>query len=343
MLRATNRRSGATVGSRTIAGEWALRPAGYGPGGTASPNGVFVVLTGSSYAYTDASGIWTAKTSLAVVDTAFKGDPRTIELEGRYMPESISNDGRSLYLLESPVSPAPVPPRLRVFDLGTRTFADLGGDPLPDAGAFRAARIAIGDSKLEIWAGRQPTLVRIDLGARVAHVTPLPADQRDEGEQALMWSALLSGDRRTAYLVNAAIGVIDEVDTTSLAVLRTARLNPSTSELSPVQAVLDALHPVALAKRGVGVNGAVFSPEGASIYAIGESGIWSIDARSLKGRQLTKDGTYVSLGMSPDGVRIYALGFDDGIVRVIATRDGSLLGIMPKIAWPSEIVSVDAG
>jgi hypothetical protein len=30
-------------------------------------------------------------------------------------------------------------------------------------------------------------------------------------------------------------------------------------------------------------------------------------------------------------------------VRVIATRDGSLLGIMPKIAWPSEIVSVDAG
>src|SRR5260221_5084641 len=130
MLRATNRRSGATLGSRTIAGEWALRPAGYGPGGTASPNGVFIALTGSSYAYTDASGAWTAKTSLAVVDTAFKGDPRTIELDGRYMPASISNDGRSLYLLESPVSPAPVPPRLRMFDLTTPTFADLGGDGL---------------------------------------------------------------------------------------------------------------------------------------------------------------------------------------------------------------------
>src|SRR5258706_8261372 len=59
VLRATSRRSGATLGSRTIAGEWALRPAGYGPGGTASPNGVFIALTGSSYAYTDASGAWT--------------------------------------------------------------------------------------------------------------------------------------------------------------------------------------------------------------------------------------------------------------------------------------------
>ena len=37
-----------------------------------------------------------------------------------------------------------------------------------------------------------------------------------------------------------------------------------------------------------------------------ETGVWVIDARSLKGRQLTKVGAYVSLGMSPDGVRLYA-------------------------------------
>jgi DNA-binding beta-propeller fold protein YncE len=145
------------------------------------------------------------------------------------------------------------------------------------------------------------------------------------------------------YLVNAAIGVVDEIDASSLAMRRTTRLAATGSALDPLSVLIDALHPVALAKRGLGASGAILSPDGSSIYAIGEAGVWLIDTSSLAARQFTKDGTYSSLALSPDGARLYALGFDDGVIRVIDTRTGATLGSMPKIAWPSELIAVDAG
>jgi hypothetical protein len=341
-LKIVDRRSAATLAARTIAGEWTLRMAGYGPGGTASPNGAFVLLSGSSFAYTDSSGAWTAKTTFALVDTALKGDPRVIELDGRYTADAVSNDGQSLYLFESPAT-QPFPSRLRVFDMSTRAFVDLKGDALPNPDdAFRTAPLAIGDSRIEVWAGKEPLVVRIDLGAHTVHASNLPAGQGGLGEQVLMWAAVLSRDGRTAYLVNAAIGVVDEIDPSSLAVRRTTCLASAAPTPSLLNVLIDALHPVALAKRGVGATGAILSANGSLIYTIGETGVWLIDTGTLSGRQLSKEGTYDSLALSPDGARLYALGFDDGVVRVIDTHSGVTLGAMPKIAWPSELIAVDA-
>jgi DNA-binding beta-propeller fold protein YncE len=190
-----------------------------------------------------------------------------------------------------------------------------------------------------MFAGRPPIIARHDLTGRTTRVLKLAGEQGALGEQVLMWSLVGTPDGRTLYAVNPAIGVIDEIDVASLELRRTAALMASRPR-GFLDAVAMALHPVAYAKRGV-TNGAVLSPDGSTLYAIGETGVWSVETRSLKGRLLTKEGTYATIVLSPDGMRIYAIGFDDGVVRVVSARDGSSLGAMTRYAWPSNIVAVD--
>ncbi|MDQ2952593.1 MAG: hypothetical protein M3R54_10060 [Chloroflexota bacterium] len=348
-FRTVDRATGRTVKSRVVPGTWSLPQGGFGSP-LMSPNGLFVVMTGSSYNFTDESGKWTARTSFAIVDTEFRfAEPNVVQLDGRQSYVGISNDGRSLYLSESIPPQLPTSSRLRVFDLRSHMFADVSGDQLPDPNAyFRTAPVSIGPYTFEIYAGKSPQLVRRDLDARTMQVIALPGDQVTSGadgmsgESVLMWSLIATRDGGTLYAVNAALGVVDEIDPGSLRLRRTARLTLSSDERGTLSALLGALHPVAYAKRGFTGAGAVLSPDEATLYAIGETGIWAIDTRSLTGRALTKSGAYSSIALGPGAQRVYVLGFEDGIVRVISAQGGSMLGAMKRVAFPTGIVSVEA-
>lgn len=340
-LRTIDRRTGATIASRALAGTlWTLR-GGNGPTG-ASANATIAVLPGSSYAFADADGTWAARSTFAVVEASLASEPRVVELQGRFAPFDVSPDGRSLYLTQAAPVQLPTASQLRVYDLPSGAFADVAGDALPDPNAsYRRAPVRVGSSSFALFAGSRVVVVRLDLDARTARTLRLPADQAVASEKVLLWSLVASLDGRTLYAINTAMGVIDEIDASTMQLRRTRTLARTTGT-GFVARLLDAVHPVADAKRGVSV-GAVLSSDGTSVYAIGETGIWVIDAATLGSRVLAKDGMYLSLALSPDGARIYALGFDDGVVRVVSARDGTMLGSMPRLAYPSDIVAVDSG
>jgi hypothetical protein len=101
---------------------------------------------GSAYNYTDPTGTWIAHSTFAVVDTRFSGPPRIIQMEGNYFADSISDDGRSLYLIENKPNDRPTTSVLRVYDLAIGTLTDLRGDPLPQMNGFRTDPVRIGSA-----------------------------------------------------------------------------------------------------------------------------------------------------------------------------------------------------
>ena len=300
------------------------------------------MLFGSSYNYTDASGAWTARTTFGIVDLA-SWHLDTVQLEGRYSFEAISNDGSSLYLGESLPVQLPTGTRLRVYDVGTQKLTDVGGDVVPDLNeSYRTPVVNAGVFSFSLFAGKTPMIVRFDLAHRAARLMPLPAGQAVEGELMLMWSLVPTRDGRTLYAINPAAGVVDEIDTAALTLRRTARLDASKSEIDLVRVLAAALHPMADAKMGF-ATGAVLSSDESTLFALAETGVLAVDTASLASHRLTNDRPYESLRLSPDGKRIYVLGREDGVITALAARDGSVLGRMPRIAFPSEIVAVDAG
>lgn len=345
MFRTVDRFTGKTLGSRTLSGTWTMPLGAFGYPAT-SPNGFHVVMAGSSYNFTDQTGTWTAKTTFAVVNTAFKFDqPNILQLDGRYTYAGISNDGRALYLYESIPPQLPTSTRLRVYDLRLSSFADVSGDVADPNAYTHVSPISIGPSTFELFGGASPKVVARDLDARTVRVLDLPAEQgTNAGEIGLMWALVAARDGKTLYAINAAMGFVDEIDPVSLQLRRSAHLARSSSpDRGVVARLMNAMHPVANAKRGFYGVGAVLSPDGTTIYAMGETGVWAIDTRTLNGRALTKNGSYWSIAIEPTGQRIYVLGIEDGIVRVLSARDGTVLGAMKRVAYPTEIVAVDSG
>ena len=342
-VRKVDRRTGVTLGRGTVPGAWSLDQYQGSPASTSSDGRWFVVGGNRYNAFDDAAGKWIAHTSFAVVDTK-TWRSSVIPFEGSYTFEAISNSGSSLYLAERTLTDT-ARARLRVYDMASGTLGDVGGDAIPDLDRYvRPPPAFVGGMRFQLFAQtHQPVLLRLDVGGRQALVLPLPdITAAPGGESFVMWSLLGKPDGSRLYAVNAALGVIDEIDPTSFTLVRSARIGSSSADRIPLRALIDALHPVAYAKRGIG-TGAVFAPDGRTLFAVGQTGLWAIDTDSLIARALTRTGEYDSIALSPDGERLYALGFQDGLVRVFSAKCGELLGTMKKVAFPSDIVAVDAG
>jgi DNA-binding beta-propeller fold protein YncE len=120
------------------------------------------------------------------------------------------------------------------------------------------------------------------------------------------WSLALSNDGSRLFAVNTTTGVVAEAgtgDNDAPSILRTAHFEPMTASSSTDS------------------NAAVVS--GRTLIAGGPSGLVWIDTSSLRvtGRSLA-GWAVTGVGLSPDGAKLYAVG-DSGRVAVIslATRD----------------------
>jgi DNA-binding beta-propeller fold protein YncE len=338
LVKKIDRRTAATISSQTVDGTWQRGPFSSG----ASPDGSRLVLFGSSYNFTDASGAWTARTTFGVVDlTTWHVD--TVQLDGRYGFEAISNDGRSLLVDEATPPQLPTSTRLRVYDVPSGKLSEVAGDALPSLDdSYRTPATGIGAYTFQILAGKDPLLIRFDLNGHAARTLALPADRKVQGEQFLEWSLIATHDARTLYAINPAAGVVTEIDPNALKVRRSAHLGTTGSDRGAFDVLVAAIHPVAEAKMGFG-TGAVLSPDESTLYALAETGVWVVSTSSLTARLLTKDGAYESVKTSPDGKRLYVLGRETGIVSALDASDGRVLGAMERIAFPSDILAVDAG
>ncbi len=310
-VRAIEVKTGRTVRQTQIGGEYDLTYVDIdGKPGGLSPDGHWLVL---SPAFTNAPA--SQPNRFAVLDTASSQPPRLVTLDNNFWFDAISNDGSALYLVERLSTANPASYQVRLYDL-------VQGKLLPDAIAdktdtevmsgYRLSSIASLDGKwLYSLYGRNsegPFIHALNLTDRFAVCIDLPSQWRGEGEKELQWSLAMTADGKTLYAVNAALGFVAQVDTAQLSVQRTATL-PAPSAVAPnlLARLAQWLAPTAEAKR-ILIGGAALSPDGRTLFALGETGLLVVNTSdlALRGRYL-KDWALDSLALSPDGTRLYVV------------------------------------
>jgi hypothetical protein len=350
-LRILDRMTGERGRSLSIPGSWSFRLGAAGPAAL-SGNGRWLGLVGSAYNSTDATGKWVAHSTFAVVDTALGSAARVVELDGGYFIDGVSNDGRSLYLIEDlPIDrPVPTSSTLRGYDIASGQLFEISGDPPPQMNGFRTDPVRTGAAaySLVVFGQDAPYLVRLDADARSTRVLRIPtataptpsSPNVPPGELALLWSLAATRDGRTIYAVNTAVGLVNQIDTATFTVRRTGRVSAV-----PHGSVLDALGrwlaPVADAKMIVHA-GALLSADEKTLYAVAENGIRAIDTGTLEARTLVATDAVMDLALSPDGRRLYALSAAGRWMIAYDASTGARLGQIDVGAYPQAIVAVDA-
>lgn len=365
-LSAVDRRTGKTLRSMPLDGSYTWRYSSAGPG-VLSANGRWLALAGPHVTSSDPTDFWRTHSDFAVIDTSLTGSMRKILLEGSYFLDGISDDGRSLYLVENkrdthPSSSAVAfrPYALRAYDLARNALTDLTGDPIR-VDVYRTDPVHIGSADYRIFAdGDALSLVRLDLSGRTVRAlnlqtipTPsgLPSDV-PPGELSMLWSVLGTRDGRTVYVVNGALGLVHEVDAATLTLRRTATVSAvdapertgataGANEASLFARLARWLAPVADAKMQVH-TGSVLSADEQALYTVAVDGIRAIDLQTLAWRGFVKQGRFMDLALSPDGARLYALVSGGRWMSAFDTRSADLLGQLDIGGYPQAIVAIDA-
>jgi DNA-binding beta-propeller fold protein YncE len=323
-----------------------------------SRDGHRLVLSISPY---QQSGDWV--TGFRVVDAGSGATEATLDLKGKstYGFVAISSDGRSLYLNQFGEGAA----GLRVFDVPSSTLlpATAVAGAVSQSG-FRAAAAFSPDGRWMFsldagsptsycasWDGprctpkadEQPYFIALDLVSRRFLTVPLPMEQRStDFEKYLLWSVAVAPDGATAYAINPALGVIDEIDTRQLTMRRTSSITVSRADQGLLAAVGRFFFPVADAKRYI-TSGALLSPSGDRIYAAGSKGIAVVNTSDLSSRAAWQaEAEFDALALTADGERLYAVSNANGKIAIIATRDGSKLGELKIPAFGQTIIRIDS-
>jgi WD40 repeat protein len=339
-LQDTDPHSGQIVRTLRLPGSYGLPPATLGgiPGGL-SQNGHWLVL--------QTGGVQTSSHLLLIDTTTFKVLSR-IDLDGYFEFDAISNDGLSLYVIEyTNVTQGYY--RVRVYEvaagqLGSYTVIDKGGNgtPEPMTGVRLSGVFSLDGQWLYSLYARQSGgafVHALNLTAPYAYCLDLPGAGSSSDPNDLHWSLALSADGKHLYAANGATGLVTQIDNLD-------GYNPSiarTGHIGTAGATAKALVQSVEAKE-LGAQGAVLSPDGATLVVTGSKGLIWIDTATLHARSQTlTNWTVWSIEASPDGSRVFALS-DAGAIAELSMSDGSMGATFnPAVGSPIGLLRVEAG
>ncbi|MGH2500221.1 MAG: hypothetical protein ACRDF0_09060, partial [Candidatus Limnocylindria bacterium] len=334
-------RDGATLRRNTISGSYDFPHAYTAAPSGLSPDGRWLALAGPKTKVP-------ATSRFAVLDTATLRPVARIELGGDFSYDALGNDGRSLYLVEHP-RPGETVYLVRVWDLERGALLDgVIADPkqrvvvqgVLSAAQARQVQLMNGiyhtslPSKDGSWLyslyfspTEGPFIHALNLRARNAFcILGLPVVAGADLKRS-MWALAMAprGDR--LYVANGALGVVAEIDTAALKVLRTSRV--------------DGLGEAGAASTRFPAGGAVVSPDGRQLYVVGERGLLAVDTAKLSVRAThLPDHAIAAVALSPDGKRLYALGAAGGEIWGIDAVSGGALATITTTGSATAILRV---
>jgi len=325
---------GASGPELRIDGHWRLPTVGLDPipGGRSIDGSTIVLVEG---AYDPSAG----RSRFAVVEhhvanaVVTAGDAplrlaRIVTLKGAFEYDTLSPDGRILYVVEHLDSSAGGHYQVRAIDVSTGVMRDavivdktrqgetMAGSPV--------AQVRRPDGLvLTLYRGPEhPFIHALNSSEAWAVCIDLPAGGADDGAASPDWGLAPNPDGSSVFAVNASLGLAVDVDPAGLAVRRSASIRTT------------AVAPIVLAKFGhenVGQVGRrlVVSPDGTQLFAAGTNGITVIRTKDLVTVRQDLAGSAVdSLGITPDGRTLFAL-LRDGTIVARDAATGADLGTVP--------------
>ena len=320
-VRAIELKTGATLRSFDLPGQYALpaTEAGDALGGL-SGDGQTLVLAGEPSvdelaAFRRGAGL---TSRFVVLDTAFQGPQRPFELPGYFTYDVLAPGGAVLYLIEHHVPGNLAQYRVRALDLASLKLregiiAEKGANQTTMEG-YQGQQVTGLDGTWVYTLYRNdhhgPFVHALETTNGVAVCIDLPQEGKEHDGPCRLWALVLSPDGRTLYAVNAALGHVAEIDTRGQKIRRAVTLPAVGAQ------------PAAAWRTPLG--GAALSPDGATLFALGETGVLAIDRRTFKLRaHLASDWIFAGIAPSADGARLYAVSAERGRIVALDPATGS--------------------
>jgi DNA-binding beta-propeller fold protein YncE len=315
-----NTSTGKTMHSFVIAGTYTIAEQDF-VNSVSSPDGRWLALR-----QTMQTG---KKTTIALVDTEAEKLVRTISLDGNFSLDAISPQGGMLYLLQY-LPDGSGHYYVKAYDTRANQLLPI---IIADKSELNDPRMVGTALTRQISAnGEFAYTLYIDTWRNIAFVHILPLADKSEpggpnqlpvpafarcldlpvGKSADLlryYTLALSPDGNTLYAANGALGTItaislsnDEYSVFSNDISSQVKFNPGHISMTSSDTTR-MLH-----------NGAVLSPDGATLYFTGVHGIWAADTINLgvKGNYLAQQA-FTGVGMSADGHTLYAVDPAQGI------------------------------
>jgi hypothetical protein len=302
-LKAIDPASGRTIAQATIPAGYSLPNIAFqGPTAGISPNGQWLALTSSPSAGGQGGG---SVTNFLVGSSSLNDSFKTIHVNGEFLFDALSNDGKSLYLIQKMTDPNHY--RVRLYDVGAGALMPqpvvdkresdepmngIRGDSAADANGNYVYTVYIREGG--------PFIHALPLGEPIAWCVDLPSTAAGDIERQFHWALALSHDGRTLYAANEALGKVAVMTPGEPpAIVRTApvALNPN---LTPPGLVTDA------DAKGPRIGGAALSADGRTLYTFANTGVVAIDTATLKVRARYLDPWQPdTMRMSMDGKWLY--------------------------------------
>jgi hypothetical protein len=250
-------------------------------------------------------------TRLAIVDAVRGSFVHRVELKGRFEIETLSADGRRLFLIQHLDASRYL---VRLYDvahgrLKTQPLTASGGDAPMIGDAWSGVASPDGRWLLTLYLNTRHNhafVHALDLEQSAPTCIDLPSAKRLGSLRR--YTLTLSPDGRTLFAANPALGVVAAVDLHTLSVTRTARFAPSSAG-RPTRAL----------------SAGTISRDGRTLYFSAGTGLWAYDAAYgvVRGPYPT-GGRIVGFGYGPRDRTVHAV-LSDGRMLTFAAATGRRL------------------
>jgi YVTN family beta-propeller protein len=367
-IRAIDLTGGDTIAEQVIEGRFQFAPLVEGPGsvlGGIDTGGRWLVLE-SQISSGIVSGNLVYDSSFAILPADLQGEPRILPLKGTFHFDGISGDGRWLYLTE-PRSVFSSEYLVRVVDLEKD---ELLPDAIVDKRApdermigSRHAAVASPDGRwlysLYLNPGSGGFIHALNLPDRAAFCIDLPRGPVADELSDFYWAVAVSPDGASLFAVNMKYLLAAEIDLKEFRVVRVNSIDLTARAPSELDAsaggiplgfselgrTLAGLFGVVRAEAKGDVSGsAVMSPDGKTVYAAGDGRLVAVRTADLTlAGDWLEGGKPASLGISPDGRRLYVVSRESARITVVDAATGDVIGYVSGARQPTGILLVADG
>jgi len=320
----TDPQTGATASTMPLGGSYQLPVAtANGVPGGLSPNGRWLVVESGD----------SSQTHLLVIDVTTSKVRRKIDLGGYFQFDAVSDDGDRLYLIEHLNGREYF---VRLYDVtGGRLDENIVVDKSDGNQAMvgtRLSGVAAPDGhmlfSMYVREHDGPFIHALSLDGPFAFCLDLPGSGSADSAAEMGWSLAITRDGSRLYAANPATGIVAVIDPKgngAPAVLRTAHFAKASSANTKFSSP----------------NSAAVSPDGRTLVVGGPSGVTWIDTASLQVRaQALTDWRVSSVGLSPNGQTLYAVGDDGHIAEVSMAQAAVTSRFDPSEGQPLALMRV---